>query len=398
MRDIENRAAINGIAHRLLDLMAQGRTQLESDVRRVPASDYLDEGRFAAEKDLLFRRTPLVLAFSAELPELGSFKLHEQTGVSILMARNGQGTVKAFVNACRHRGAKLTDKPCGRQKLFTCPFHAWSYDLDGNLAALPLQDQFGDVDPATLGLIELPCEERAGMVFVIPTPGAAMDLDSFLGGGEAFLRGWKLETAVLIGQRNLETRANWKLALDTYCENYHFHVLHSADFSYKAPNCAYHWRYGDRGQHWCIAWPSKSLEDLRHRPEDQWVDAHQHFSILHFIYPNTIIAIYPETCSVQQIYPGAQVGDQTTKMTFFSREPNPSEAVKAVVEGRFETFYKVIQTEDYWVCGNIFENLESGLVPDMVFGRNEPALIWLHDTLDAALAPPLATAAPVCAA
>src|SRR3546814_12722196 len=78
------------------------------------------------------------------------------------------------------------------------------------------------------------------MVFVIPTPGAVMDLDSFLAGAEDLLRGWHLERNTPVGQRDLETRANWKLALDTYGENYHFHLLHSADFTFMAKNFAFH--------------------------------------------------------------------------------------------------------------------------------------------------------------
>src|SRR3546814_19635316 len=72
-------------------------------------------------------------------------------------------------------------------------------------------------------------------------------------------------------------------------------------------------------------------------------------------------------------------------MSFFSREENPSEEVTKLVQDRFDIFYKVLQTEDYWVCGNVFENLESGLLPEIIFGRNEPALTWLHDPLDAAV-------------
>lgn len=382
MKDFENRDAINDMARELLRLMADNTTHMVDDIRRVPATDYLDEGRFQTERTKLFRETPLVVAFTAELQEPGSFKLHEETGVSVLVVRNEQGEAKAFVNACRHRGAKLTEEPCGKQKRFTCPYHAWSYDLNGALASLPSSNLFGDIDKATLGLVELPCEERHGMIFAVLTPGATLDLDSFLAGGEDLLRGWHLERNALVGRKDLETRANWKLALDSYCENYHFHVLHSADFSYKVKNCAYHARFGDKGQHWYIAWPSKSLEELRDVPESEWEDAHQHFSILHFIYPNTIMALYPDTFSVKQLYPGADVAEQTTKMTFFSRTPNPSDEVKQVIQARFDVFYKVLQQEDYWVCAGSYKNLESGMLSEIMFGRNEPALTWLHDALD----------------
>jgi phenylpropionate dioxygenase-like ring-hydroxylating dioxygenase large terminal subunit len=370
------------MARELLRLMREGTTHRTDEVRRVPAADYLDEGRFRTERTKLFRETPLVVAFTAELTGPGSFRLYEENGASVLVVRNGQGRPRAFVNACRHRGVKLTEEPCGRRKRFTCPYHAWSFDLDGALASLPANSLFGDVDKATLGLVELPCEERHGMIFAILTPGATMDLDSFLSGGEDLLRGWHLERNTLIGRRDLETRANWKLALDSYCENYHFHVLHTADFGYKVKNVAHHVRYGDRGQHWYLGWPSKSLEELRHVPESQWEDAHRHFSILHFIYPNTMMALYPETFSVKQIYPGATVAEQITKMTFFSREAEPSEGVKQLIQSRFDTFYKVLQTEDYRVCASAYRNMESGMLPEILFGRNEPALGWLHDALD----------------
>jgi Phenylpropionate dioxygenase and related ring-hydroxylating dioxygenases, large terminal subunit len=382
MRDSDNREAINSMARELLRLIDGSTTHMVDEIRHVPARDYLDEARFATERSKLFRQTPLVVAFSAELREVGSFKLHEETGVSVLVVRNEEGKAKAFVNACRHRGAKLTEEPCGRQKRFTCPYHAWSYDVNGALAALPAQQLFGEVDKAQLGLVELPCEERHGMIFAVLTPGAKMDLDSFLAGGEELLGGWHLERNALVGRRDLETRANWKLALDSYCENYHFHVLHSADFSYKVMNCAHHVRFGDKGQHWYIAWPSKSIEDLRDKPESEWVDAHQHFSILHFIYPNTIMALYPETFSVKQLYPGETVAEQTTKMTFFSRDTDPSDDVRAIIQKRFDVFYKVLQQEDYWVCAGAYKNLESGVLSELLFGRNEPALTWLHDALD----------------
>src|SRR3546814_21176794 len=97
--------------------MAAETTQLDQAVRHLPAADYLDEVRFQAEKKILFRQTHLLLAFSCEIPESGSFKLHEETGASILIIRNQEGQVKAFLNACRHRGATLTEAACGKQKI-----------------------------------------------------------------------------------------------------------------------------------------------------------------------------------------------------------------------------------------------------------------------------------------
>jgi len=385
MQDIGNRDFLFGATRELLDLMARGTTHQETDVTRRDPAIYFSEERFLAEKNELFRKTPLVLALSCELPNPGDFKLHEETGVPLLLTRDRAGRCHVFLNACRHRAVKVADKPCGNASRFTCPYHAWTYGGDGSLLALPGEDIFGDVDKAALGLVEFPSEEKYGLIFGVLTPDAHIDVDAFLGDGVRHIAGWRLDRNKLVAERPLETKANWKLALDTYTENYHFHVLHSADFGYKVKNCAMHWRFGERGRHWILAWPSKSLEELRNVPEERWGQVNDHFSMLYYIFPNTIIALYPETCSIKHIYPGDSVGEQTTRMKFYARTPNPSEDLSRYVNERLELFYKVLQKEDYLVCGQAWENIRTGLIPELLYGRNEPALTWLHQALDEAM-------------
>lgn len=382
MFDSDNKELINNVTKELLALMADKTTHMESDIYPIKVSDYLDPQRHEKEREILFRRTPQIVAFTCEMPNAGDYKLHEETGVPMLITRTKNGEVKAFLNACRHRGAKLTEEPCGNQSRFICPYHAWCFTNDGKLAALPANDVFGDADKEKLGLIELPCEEKYGMIFAIATPGLSLDVDGFLGSGAKTIENWHFERNKLIGYRPVEARANWKLAMNTYGENYHFHVLHAKDFGYKVRNCAYHWRLDENERHWMVAWPSKSLEELRDTPESEWGDAHSHFSIQHYIYPNTLIALYPETLAVFQIYPEDDIAEQTTKMSFFSRNPEASKETEDMILERFEIFHNVLQTEDYWIGGNVQKNMESGLLTEMYFGRNEPGLIWMHEALD----------------
>lgn len=386
MRDIDNKDMIYKTAHELLALMADKTTHQEGQITSLDPDCYLDPDRFDVEKYGLFRKTPLMVGFSCELSKPGDFKLYEDAGLPVLLVRNREGKVKAFLNACRHRGAKLTEKPCGNQSRFTCPYHAWSFSTDGDLIALPAEELFGDVDKSKLGLVELPCEEKYGLIFAILTPGMPLDVDSFLGDGASHIAGWNFDHHSLVAERNLEAKANWKLALDTYTENYHFSVLHAADFGHKVKNCALHKRFGDKQQHWYLAWPSKSLEELRDLPESEWGDANSHFSFLYYIYPNTTFALYPETLSVHHMYPGDAVGDQLTRMKFYSRVPDPTPEIKEYIEGRLETFYRILQEEDYWVCGGTQEALSAGLLPEMLFGRNEPALAWTHEAIDRGVA------------
>lgn len=384
MRDIENRAMIHATARELLRLIDAKTTHQACDPIAVDPACYTDAALFAAERRILFRQTPLLAAFTADMPRPGDWRVHDDAGVPMLIVRGRDGTARAFLNACRHRGARLTDGACGNQARFTCPYHAWTYDGAGTLIGLPSASLFGEVDRAALALVELPAAERDGMIFVRPEPGPPIDIDAVLGDGGG-LAGWHLERNALIGERDIVTPANWKLALDTYFENYHFHVLHAEAFGpIKVANVAHHWRWGPDNRNFSIAWPSKSIAALRDQPAAEWGDVHEHFSIQNFIFPNTVIAIYPDTCSVFQLYPGDTVGEQRTRMRFYSRNPEPTAGQQELILSRFETFYRVLQDEDYTMVAQAYQALGTGLVPAMLFGRNEPALGWLHEALEQA--------------
>lgn len=385
MRDIDNQAMIHGVARELLDLMARKTTHRVDAVKTVPLDYYLSEQRFAREKTELFRQQPLIVAFSCELPRPGEYKLHEETGIPVLVTRQKDGSVRTFLNACRHRGAKIASEPCGHASRFTCPYHAWTFGNDGRLLALQGEDVFGEMDKSQLGLIEFPCEEAFGMIFAILTPGAKLDVSAFLGDGADHIARWHFERNEVVGERDLSTPANWKLALDTYGENYHFHVLHGRDFNYKVTNCAHQWKWGPNGEHWTLAWPSLSLEDFRDKPESEWGDIHAHFSMAHFIFPNSFIAIYPETTSAFQLYPGATVHEQITRFKLFSRLPEATAEDRATIADRLEIFARVVQTEDYVMCAGASENVRTELLPALYFGRNEAAIGWTHEAIDRAL-------------
>lgn len=385
MRDIDNKAMIHGVAHELLDLMTRGTTHRVDAVRTVPADYYLSEERYRREKEGLFRTRPLIVAFSCELPNPGDYKLHEDAGVPVLVTRQSDGSVRAFLNACRHRGARIVYEPCGQASRFTCPYHAWTFGNDGRLLALQGESVFGEMDKSRLGLIEFPCEEAFGMIFAVLTPGAPLDVRAFLGEGAEHIAGWHFERNDFVGERDLSSPANWKLALDTYGENYHFHVLHGRDFNYKVVNCAHQWRWGPDGEHWTLAWPSLSLEEYRGRPEAEWGDIHAHFSMAHFIFPNTFMAVYPETCTVYHLYPGASLHEQVTRFKLFSRIPDASETERAVIQERLDVFARVVETQDYAMCGGASDNVRTGLLPELYFGRSEVAIGWTHDAMDRAL-------------
>jgi phenylpropionate dioxygenase-like ring-hydroxylating dioxygenase large terminal subunit len=98
-----------------------------------------------------------------------------------VLSRGKDGAVRSFINVCRHRGSPVVTEDRGSARRFVCPYHAWTYNLDGSLASVNAAKSFGTVDARTGGLVELPCAERDGIVWGVLTPAASIDLDAHLG-------------------------------------------------------------------------------------------------------------------------------------------------------------------------------------------------------------------------
>ena len=170
------------IIEEVLGYCASGGTHLQPDVMRNPVEHYTSATQLDKEMAVLFREFPIIVAHSSQLESVGQYITHNDTGVPLLVTRNRDMQIKAFINVCRHRGARVANEPCGKANTFACPYHSWTYDLNGALRGLPHADSFGAIDRASHGLVEVPAFERFGLVWVRPsalqaTSGAAMQLD-----------------------------------------------------------------------------------------------------------------------------------------------------------------------------------------------------------------------------
>src|SRR3984885_10243096 len=222
----QNRERIGNVAETLLDYSESNRTFQGQDVMTVPALSYTDPSQWRAEIDLIFKRVPLMLALSCELPKAGDYKATDVVGSPILISRDKAGTVRAFLNVCAHRWAPVASTGHGNCSRFTCPFHGWTYGLDGKLLGIADRAKFGDIDRSAHNLKELPCEERHGMIFVCLTPGNPLDLDTYYGALLSELVHAGLQDWVFLGSRSIDG-ANWKLTFNNFLETYHFATLHS---------------------------------------------------------------------------------------------------------------------------------------------------------------------------
>lgn len=380
----DEHAYLTAIARQLLDYDRSGTTAMAPAPGTIKSSTYTDPTVFECERRELFRKTPQLVCFSSDLPEPGSFRSFDEPGVPILLVRDQGGEIRAFLNACAHRGMRLKDG-CGKARLLTCPYHAWSFNLDGTLKTINAEDTFGAIDKSTYNLLELPAAEKYGMVFAAATPGVVIDVDAILGDFAPIFEHWRLGDLQHIKSGRFDVKTNWKLALDTFCEGYHFASLHKDSIAdYALSNNSAYDRFGEGLRNHRLAFPNTTIRELHDKPESEWGSTDEvfgQFQLVHFIYPNISLLISPRACEFFQIYPGESVGEHITLYHSYWRGhvPIESEQVRREAEAHFDFIWQVVEDEDYRAGAMVQKNLNSGLVSRSTFGRNEPALINMHE-------------------
>src|SRR3984957_10903947 len=185
------------IAKRVLELVDQGVPDYGEESWEADIGRFTDKARFDLEKQKLFLERPQMIAITGDIPNPGDYYATEIAGRPIILTRGKDGKARAFLNACRHRGVKIAEG-CGHAAGFTCPYHGWTYALDGALTSVPSRQAFEEAQLKVRGLIELPIVEKIGVIVIHPQPGGHLDFDEFLGPMQAHLAGYHLENLRLV--------------------------------------------------------------------------------------------------------------------------------------------------------------------------------------------------------
>ena len=380
----------------LKTLMEQRDTDTNADTGRIlrnPASAYTCNELAERERQTFFREHPQIIGMSGDLPSPGSFMTLEEWGVPVLATRDKDGRFRSFINACRHRGARVESAERGNRKHFSCPFHAWTYANDGRLTSIPKPHHFGAIDMHCHGLQPLPAEERHGFLWVHPDPKGSIDATALLGGLAEEFDSWDFGSLDYVGSDRYEAPINWKLGLDTFGETYHFDCLHRDTLAkgFYGNTLAYETFERNHRMVLCL----KSLDALRDTPEADW-DIRQGGFPVYFLYPNVVLNVGQLGVIMVRISPiPGEPGSSISRLSFyFDQEAIAAGAVMKSLNGSsdddtpanpFEEFSAVVRDEDYVVAAQTQKTAESGLQEYLLFGRNEPPLHHYHNTFRAAL-------------
>ena len=350
--------------------------------KRRPVSMFVSRERFELERERVFRRQPVPITVSALLPGPGSVLTHNGYGLPLLLVRGKDGELRCFLNACQHKGAKVVED-CTPHKLarLTCPYHSWTYALDGRLIAIAREDVFEGLDKRTLGLAPLPVREFGGLVWAILDRDAEPDfsvLDPALG---VDLERLKIPEAHVYGRRTFDVKANWKLIMEPFQENYHVRRLHASSIGSMFVDGA--GVVTPFGRHQRKVYGKGDFDpNLLLDPKQ---DIHKIVTHIYQLFPNGILITSPYYTSLMILMPQSE---DRTSVEYFMLTPSAAQTEK--VEDLYARSYTLIQqvfgNEDFRAAEISQEGLSSGALKEVIYGGMEITIPAYYDRLDASMA------------
>ena len=359
---------------RIFNHIDNGTTDLGDTVWKEPVSNYYSKERFDAEISLL-RRSPIPYCPSAALPNNGSFIARTASGTPLLVVRGEDGVVRAFINACKHRGMKVADGSGCKKKAFVCPYHAWAYDLNGKLKNIPGQEAFPEIDINDTGLSEISAIEKGGIVYVTQEGEIA---EHMLKNAIDFFE----PDQKMFSYNEVVDEANWKLLTETLLEGYHIKSLHKDTFyPFGLDNINLVETSGPNSR---VIFPFKRIETIRHmNPNERRLNGVA-TSVFH-LFPNASISILSKHSSLTIMEPLSPSSVKIINYLVYNSKINGKDISLEEAKKDAKFVNESGQNEDREAARAIQETVTTSANSHLTFGFFEKAIVNFHQHLTSKL-------------
>ncbi len=355
---------------RIFTHIDNGTTDLGDTIWKEPVENYYSLERFNAEIALL-RKLPIAYCPSAALPQNGSYIARNASKTPLLVVRGEDGEVRAFINACRHRGMQVANGSGCKKKAFVCPYHAWTYSLEGKLKRIPGEDGFPDLNKDDHGLVEVSAIEKGGIVYVqqdgqIDINSLEKCLNYFTDDQEMFQHG------------EVTDKANWKLLTETLLEGYHIKSLHRDTFyPYGLDNFNLVETFGPNSR---VIFPFKRIEKLRDlQPNERKIKGT--VTAVYHLFPNASVSLLSKHSNLTIMEPIAP--NQVKLVTYLMTNPETKGSTATLEDARRDALFvnESGQDEDREAARAIQETVTAPANTHLTFGYFEKAIVNFHSHL-----------------
>lgn len=356
----------------------------------VPAGRYADAAFAALEQERVFERTWLMVAHVDEVADPGDYRLIDQLDDRIVVVRGTDGELRAFRNTCMHRGAALVTERsghCGRR--LTCPYHSWSYDLEGRLRGYPDAENFAELDADCVALRAVRCETWGPLVFVNFDPDAP-PLAEFLGvvAGDLSELGSMDGALGLVDHHSLHVPVNWKFPVDANIETYHVNTVHrdSAAKLLHQSTTGIHLLPGGHSRMFIRNHDGRSVADMLPFPPlfEGLGDLPETGTFSYHVFPNLSI-VFSGRGFVFFITNWPTAPDASSYHVHFCS----SLAVEDddPIGRDFAEVNRAVLLEDLSVLPGMQRSVDTGALPSVRLGYQERRIYHLHEAIDRAIGP-----------
>ena len=384
---------VQGSKERKITRLSDLTESQQAAIRRIPAEKdahtdplaasrpneiFTGQVRFDTEQEKIFKRFPVPITLAALLPENGSVVAVEAYGKPLLVSRTRGGDIKVLINACQHKGSKLVeDCEVHKQGRLTCPYHAWTYGIDGKLIGVARSDMFDNLDKSQRSLVELPSKVWGGVVYA-KLDGSEPDWSNLSDQVADDFDALGIGMGHVYGRQTFDLKANWKVVLEPFLEGYHVQRLHAAsigDLFVDAPSTVDTFGANVRQVSGRVGYDPSMLD------ENAEVNIHKLVTHAYTAFPNVVVVTSQYYTSVMILMP---YGPDRTVVHYFMITPEPAGTPKAedVFERSYELIISVFGGEDFRAAEISQAGLNAGVPKTTVYCGLEENIVRYYDELE----------------